>query len=91
MLVSVGVVMMAAVVGVAVVAEIVGAVVVVAPTVAAAVVPVVAVPLVPAAETASRNAAASAVEPPMMTGMGSELIDAFTVASGLAYIDGGMT
>jgi hypothetical protein len=98
-LVSVGVVVIAAVVGVAVmplVAEIVGAAVVavvepvvepvVAPVVAAAVVPVVAPP-----ETESRKMAASVVEPPVTTGVGCELMDAFTVASGFAYADGGMS
>jgi hypothetical protein len=94
--VSVGVVVIAAVVGVAVtplVAEMVGAAVVavVDPTVVAAVVPVVAVPAVVPPPTASRKTAASVAEPPVMTGVGSELMDAFTVVSGLAYADGGMS
>jgi len=77
---SVGVVAIEAVVGVAVVPPVVasaGAAVapVVAPTVAAA---------VPVAPTALRKAASSAVEPPMTTGVGAELMDAFTVACGLA-------
>ena len=74
-LVSVGVVMIAAVVGVAVVAAIVGATVV-----AAAVVPFAAVEPMTTAPLPS----------PVMTGIGSELMDAFTVACGLAYADGGM-
>jgi hypothetical protein len=68
-LVSAGVVAIAAVVGVAVVAAIVGAVV--APTVDAAVVPVEAITTPPPPS-------------PVMTGIGSELMDAFTVACGLA-------
>jgi hypothetical protein len=74
----VGVVVIAAVVGVAVVAEIVGATVVtvVGPTVAAAVVPAEAITTPPVS--------------PVMTGIGSELMDAFTVACGLAYAEGGM-
>lgn len=90
MLVSVGVVVMAAVVGVAVVplaVEIVGAAVV-APIVAAAVVPVL--PVGAPAATAPRKAASSALEPPMTTGVGSELMDAFTVLCGFAYADGGI-
>jgi hypothetical protein len=75
-LVSVGVVVIAAVVGVAVVAAIVGAAVV-----AAAAVPVAAV--------APRTTAPP--PSPVMTGIGSELMDAFTVACGLAYADGGMS
>jgi hypothetical protein len=77
------------VVGVAVTAlvvEMVGAALVVAPTVAAAVVPVVDPP-----PTAARNAASSVGDPPMTTGVGAELMDAFTVACGLAYADGGMS
>jgi hypothetical protein len=84
-LVIVGVVAIAAVVGVAVAAlgvESAGA------TVAAAVVP--AVPVVVPAPTASRKTAASVVEPPVTTGTGCELMDAFTVACGFAYADGGM-
>jgi hypothetical protein len=77
--VSVGVVVIAAVVGVAVVAAIVGAAVVpVAPTVAAAVVPVAPMTTPPPPS-------------PVMTGIGSELMDAFTVACGFAYADGGMS
>jgi hypothetical protein len=73
-----GVAAIAAVVGVAVVALIVGATVVaaVAPTLAAAVVPV------------PKNTAPP--PSPVITGIGSELIDAFTVACGFAYADGGM-
>ena len=76
--VIVGVAVIAAVVGVAVVAAIVGvtAAAVVAPTVAAAVVPV---PLTTTAPPPS----------PVMTGIGSELMDPFTVACGFAYADGG--
>jgi hypothetical protein len=89
-LVSVGVVVSAAVVGVAVrpfVVAMAGAAVaaVVVPPVDAAVVPVVDPP------TAARNAASSVGEPPMTTGVGAELMDAFTVACGLAYADGGMS
>jgi hypothetical protein len=51
----------------------------VAPTVAAAVVPVVAPP-----PTEARNAASSVGDPPVTTGVGAELMDAFTVACGLA-------
>jgi len=69
-LASVGVVVIAAVVGVAVVAAIVGATVV-APVVAAAVVPLELMTPPPPPS-------------PVMTGIGSELIDAFTVACGLA-------
>lgn len=78
-LASVGVVAMAAVVGVTVVAAMVGATVVaaVAPTVDAAAVPVEPVTTAPPAS-------------PMMTGVGVELMDAFTVTSGFAYADGGM-
>ena len=78
---SVGVVAIAAVVGVAVtlVVEMVGATLVVAPTVAAAGVPVVAPP-----PTAARNAASPVGDPPVTTGVGAELMDAFTVACGLA-------
>jgi hypothetical protein len=81
---SVGVVMIAAVVGVAValLAEIVGA---------TAVVPAVAAAVLAPAATASRKAAESAAEPPVMTGIGAELMDSFTVASGLAYAEGGMS
>lgn len=76
-LVSVGVVMIAAVVGVAVAAEIVGATGA-ALTVDAAVVPVEAITTPPPPS-------------PVMTGIGSELMDAFTVPCGLAYADGGMS
>jgi hypothetical protein len=69
-----GGVVIAAVVGVGVVPVIVGAAVVpvVAPTVAAAVVPV------------EPRTTAPPPLPPVMTGIGSELMDAFTVACGLA-------
>jgi hypothetical protein len=79
-LVIVGVVVIAAVVGVAatLVVEMVGAALV-APTVAAAVVPVVAPP-----PTSARNAASSVGDPPVTTGVGAELMDAFTVICGLA-------
>ena len=72
-LVSVGVVVIAAVVGVAVVAAMVGATVVavVAPTVGVAVVPVEPMTTAPPRS-------------PVTTGTGSELMDAFTVACGLA-------
>ena len=78
---SVGVVAIAAVVGVAVAPPVVAradaaVAPVVAPTVAAAVEPV--------APTALRNAASSAFEPPITTGVGPELMDALTVACGLA-------
>ena len=96
-LVIVGVAMMAAVVGVAVVLTAVGvvaiaavvgvAVAAVAPTVAAAVVPVVA----PVVDEPMMIAPSPPAPPLVMTGVGSELIDAFTVTSGLAYIDGGLT
>jgi hypothetical protein len=75
--VTVGVAAIAAVVGVAFVAAIVGATVAaVAATLAAAVVPVPKSTAPPPS--------------PVMTGIGSELIDAFTVACGFAYADGGM-
>jgi hypothetical protein len=79
-LTAVGVVAIAAVVGVAVVA-------VVAPAVAAAVVPVV----VPVVDEPMMIAPSPPAPPLVMTGVGSELIDAFTVTSGLAYIDGGLS
>ena len=60
---------------------------VVAPIVAAAVVPVVA-PVVALPMTMVPSPEAP---PLVMTGVGSELIDAFTVTMGLAYADGGMT
>jgi hypothetical protein len=77
-LVSVGVVMIAAVVGVAVAAEIVGATGA-ALTVDAAVDPLEAITTPPPPPS------------PVMTGIGSELMDAFTVPCGLAYADGGMS
>jgi hypothetical protein len=88
-LVSVGVVAIAAVVGVGVTplvasAGAVVAVPVVAPTVAAAVVPVAAPVVTPPRKTAPP------ASPPVMTGVGAELMDAFTVACGFAYADGGM-
>jgi hypothetical protein len=88
-LVTVGVAAIAAVVGVGVTpfvasAGAVAAVPVVAPTVAAAVVPVAA-PVV----TPPRKMAPSDGLPPVMTGVGAELMDAFTVACGFAYADGG--
>src|SRR3954451_21282604 len=75
---AVGVAAIAAVVGVTVVAAIVGATVVaaVAPTLAAAVAPV----------SPKRTAPPPS---PVTTGIGSELMDAFTVACGFAYADGG--
>jgi hypothetical protein len=74
---AVGVVVIAAVVGVAVDAAIVGATVAaVAATLAAAVVPL-----------PKRTAPPPS---PVITGIGSELMDAFTVACGFAYADGGM-
>jgi hypothetical protein len=81
---NVGVVAIAAVVGVAVapvVAASGAAVPVVAPTVDAAVAPVVAEP---------RTITPPPPAPPLVTtGIGSELMDAFTVACGFAYADGG--
>jgi hypothetical protein len=89
--VSVGVRMVVPVVGVAVIAAVVGVAfaalvaeigaalgAVVAPTVVAAVVPAEAMTTPPPPS-------------PVMTGIGSELMDAFTVACGLAYADGGMS
>jgi hypothetical protein len=61
---------------------------VVAPIVDAAVVPVVA-PVVAAPPMKTPPSPAPA--PLLMTGVGSELIDAFTVLCGLAYADGGIT
>ena len=74
---TVGVAAIAAVVGVAVIAAVVGVTLAVgAPIVAAAVVPTTTPP---------------PPSPPVITGMGSELMDAFTVACGFAYADGGMS
>ncbi len=86
MLVSVGAVVIAAVIGVAVTpldVATAGGAPVVAPTVAADVVPVAPV------ETALRKTASSVLEPPVTTGVGAELMEAFTVTCGLAYADGG--
>jgi hypothetical protein len=45
-----------------------------------------------AADAAARNVATSLPSAPLeITGVGSELIDALTVASGFAYIEGGTT
>ncbi|HEX3579800.1 MAG TPA: hypothetical protein VHY33_14650 [Thermoanaerobaculia bacterium] len=92
--IAAGVVLMAAVVGVAVVAASVGVVMtaaVVGVTVAlfAAIVGATAVVPAVAAVVALRKTAEPVPESPAMTGIGSELIDAFTVASGFAYAEGG--
>jgi hypothetical protein len=85
---SVGVVVIAAVVGVAVVLVMVGDGVVIAavvgvgvvPVIGAAVVPVVAPSVAAAVVPVEPRKTAPLPSPPVMTGIGSELMDAFTVA-----------
>jgi len=82
-----------------IVAEAVAAVPVVAPIVDAAVVPAVApvvtaavVPVVAPVVAEPKKMPPSAAPAPLVTtGVGSELIEAFTVLIGLAYAEGGMT
>jgi len=83
--VSAGVVAIAAVVGVAVVAATVGVVVIAAVVGVAVVAAIVGATVVAAAAVVPLEAMTTPPPPsPVMTGIGSELMDAFTVACGLA-------